>query len=126
MTPSFRHSAHSARESRHGDVARQDSAKGRAAAAGSGDFDTIAAMALHDEIIDLLRRDPAFREELRRQLLTDEVLGLPAAVRELVEAQRRTDDRLERLIEQVQRQGVQLRHRGDQIERQGNQIERQG
>jgi hypothetical protein len=108
MTPSFRHSAHSARESRHGDVARQDSAKGRAAAAGSGDFDTIAAMALHDEIIDLLRRDPAFREELRRQLLTEEVLGLPAVVRELVEAQRRTEERLDRLIEQVQRQGEQI------------------
>ena len=74
-------------------------------------------MALQDEMLDLLRRDPAFREELRRQLLTDEVLGLPALVRELVEAQRRTEERIDRLAEQIQRQGEQIQRQGEQIQR---------
>jgi len=65
-------------------------------------------MALPDEILDLLRRDPAFREELRRQLLTEDLLGLPALVRELVEAQRRTEQRVEQLGEHVLPQGEQV------------------
>jgi predicted ribosome quality control (RQC) complex YloA/Tae2 family protein len=89
-------------------------------------LDTIALMAVQDEMLDLLRRDPAFREELRRQLLTDEVLGLPALVRELVEAQRRTGERIDRLAEQIQRQAEQIQRQAEQIQRQAEQIQRQG
>jgi len=40
---------------------------------------------------------PEWREELRCLLLTDELLRLPELVRELIEAQRRTEERLEAL-----------------------------
>lgn len=40
---------------------------------------------------------PEWRSELRRLLLSDELLTLPQAVRELVEAQQRAEERLQRL-----------------------------
>ena len=35
------------------------------------------------DILDALEQDPALREQLRRHILTDELLQLPAAVHEL-------------------------------------------
>ena len=60
------------------------------------------------DLIRLLRENPEFREEVRRYVLTEELLSLPAVVRELAghvaalaEAQRRTEERLDRLEERV-------------------------
>jgi hypothetical protein len=83
-------------------------------------------MALQDEMLALLRRDPAFREELRRQLLTDELLGLPALVRELVETQRRAEERFDRLVERIDHLAEQIRTQGEEIRMQGEQIRMQG
>ncbi|RCK76906.1 MAG: hypothetical protein ANABAC_3331 [Anaerolineae bacterium] len=47
--------------------------------------------------IDTLYRHPEWRQELRRLVLTDEILELPQLVRELAEAQKRTDERVGRL-----------------------------
>lgn len=49
------------------------------------------------ELVRLLVEHPEWRLELQRLLLPDDYLTLPAAMRELAEAQRRTEERLERL-----------------------------
>lgn len=64
---------------------------------------------LRDDMLRLIRSDNGFREELRRELLTDELLGLPAQVAALVQAQRRTEARLEQLAEAQQRTVEQIR-----------------
>ena len=53
------------------------------------------------ELIKILEEHPEWREELRRLILTDELLKLPELVRELAEAQRRTEERLESLAARV-------------------------
>ncbi|MFN3476331.1 MAG: hypothetical protein ACK4Z6_02080 [Candidatus Methylomirabilales bacterium] len=58
-------------------------------------------MAIREEFLELLRKDLAFREEVRRQLLTEELLTLPGLVRELVEAQHRTEEQLRMLTQEV-------------------------
>ncbi len=47
-----------------------------------------------DDFKRLLVKHPEWRTELRQLILTDELLSLPALVRELVEAQKRTEERL--------------------------------
>lgn len=77
-------------------------------------------MKAKSSFIQRLRRDPDFREEVRRLILTDELLALPARVEslraemyeefrrvwevigQLVEAQRRTEARLESLAARVE------------------------
>ena len=76
-------------------------------------------MTIREEVLNLLRTDVALREEVRRQVLTEEVLALPALVRELAEAQHHTE-------EQVQRQGEQIRWQGEQIQQLGEQIQQLG
>jgi hypothetical protein len=68
----------------------------------------------HD-IIRLLEEHPEWRADLRRVLLTDELLELPrhlaqlaAQMRELVEAQRRTETQLAMLTDSVRRMGDDL------------------
>lgn len=51
----------------------------------------------YHDLIQLLSEHPEWREELRRTLLTDDFLALPGIVRELAEAQKRTEERLTRL-----------------------------
>jgi hypothetical protein len=46
-------------------------------------------MTSREEVLNLLHIDVVLREEVRRQVLAEDVLGLPAFVRALVEAQRR-------------------------------------
>ena len=58
----------------------------------------------HD-LLRLLQERPEWREELRRVLLTDEILGLPEAVRELAEAQKRTEESLRALTARVEELG---------------------
>jgi len=41
---------------------------------------------VREEFLDLLRMEPAFREEVRRQLLTDDLLGLPGRFTSLTES----------------------------------------
>jgi hypothetical protein len=54
------------------------------------------------DLVELLEQHPEWRAELRRLVLTEELLALPQAVRELVDAQQRTAQRLERLEATVQ------------------------
>jgi phage shock protein A len=59
------------------------------------------------DLIRLLAQRPEWRAELRRHVLSDELLELPAIVRQLadqlVEAQARTDQRLERVESVLER-----------------------
>ncbi|BCX03309.1 MAG: hypothetical protein KatS3mg053_1247 [Candidatus Roseilinea sp.] len=65
------------------------------------------------EWISALYEHPEWREELRRLVLTDEILTLPAIVRELAEAQRRTEQRVEELAE-AQRELAEAQRRTEQ------------
>ncbi len=53
-------------------------------------------------IIRQMEADPALRAQLRAVLLSEEVLGLPATIRGLAEAQARTEARLEQLAARVE------------------------
>lgn len=56
----------------------------------------------HD-LVRLLEQHPEWRAELRRLLLSEELLSLPDLVKELTEAQRRTEARLAELAEAQRR-----------------------
>ncbi|MDW8029327.1 MAG: hypothetical protein RMK94_13145 [Armatimonadota bacterium] len=79
---------------------------------------------MREQILELLRTDPGFREEVRRLILTEDLLALPSKVDQLVEAvrelaeiqrqqaeqiraladaQKRTEERLEALAEAQKR-----------------------
>ncbi len=78
----------------------------------------------HD-LVQALHEHPEWREELRRLVLTQELLTLPQLVREIgeqlrlsAEAQRRTDERLEQLtarVDQLTARVDQLTARVDQL-----------
>jgi hypothetical protein len=53
------------------------------------------------DLIQLLRDHPEWRDELRPVILGDDFNRLPDAIRELVEAQRRTEQHVEALAERV-------------------------
>lgn len=53
------------------------------------------------DLLQLLAEHPDWREELRRALLSDDFLALPQIVRELTEAQKRSEERLTRLEQTV-------------------------
>jgi hypothetical protein len=53
------------------------------------------------DLVRLLQEHPEWRAELRRLLLTDELLALPELVRELADVQRRTEERLLILTERI-------------------------
>jgi hypothetical protein len=55
-----------------------------------------------DDLIKQLRQHPEWRDALRREIFTDELLALPQIVRELAEAQKRTEERLESLTARVE------------------------
>jgi hypothetical protein len=55
----------------------------------------------HD-LIELLAQHPEWRAELRRYVLSDDLLALPDLVRQLIEAQTRAEARLDRLESAVQ------------------------
>ena len=56
----------------------------------------------YHDLTQLLREPPEWRDELRRLLLSDELLALPEIVRELAKAQQRTEERLDALVEAQQ------------------------
>ena len=53
------------------------------------------------DIVRIIEQHPEWRAELRRLVLTEELLTLPALVRELVEAQKRTEEHLGVLEERM-------------------------
>jgi hypothetical protein len=74
------------------------------------------------DLIDLLEQHPEWRAELRRHVLSDDLLELPALVRQLVDAQARAEARLEGVEERLEgvegrldRVEATLRHHTDQL-----------
>ena len=53
------------------------------------------------DLIQILEQHPEWRAELRRLVLTEELLTLPQTVRELAEAQRRTEERVQQLAQHI-------------------------
>jgi hypothetical protein len=51
------------------------------------------------DLVRILEERPEWRAELRRLVLTDEILTLPELVRNLIEAQRRTEEQVAALVE---------------------------
>ncbi|MBI3978734.1 MAG: hypothetical protein HY331_11175 [Chloroflexi bacterium] len=60
------------------------------------------------DLLRLLEQHPEWRAEIRRQVLTEDLLELPALVRELVAAQRRTDERLAELTRRTDERLAEL------------------
>ncbi len=56
----------------------------------------------YQDLVQLLMENPQWRIELRQLLLGDDFLALPAIVRDLAEAQLRTEERLEALAQRVE------------------------
>jgi len=69
---------------------------------------------LHD-LVRLLTEHPEWQAELRRLLLTDELLELPSLVRQLVEVQQRTEEQLASLTEAQKRSEEAHRRTEEQI-----------
>lgn len=72
-------------------------------------------MTLREQFLELLRTDPAFREEVRRLVLTEELLALPQkidklvqTVQELVEAQRQHSELLRQHSETLRKHSEQI------------------
>jgi len=62
----------------------------------------------YHDLVRLLSEHPEWQAELRRLLLADDFLELPRIVRELAEAQRRTEARVEELAEAQKRTEARL------------------
>src|ERR671931_1169791 len=61
----------------------------------------------HD-LVALLTQHPEWRAELRRLVLTEELLALPQIVHDLAEAQQRTEQQVAQLVEAQQRTERQI------------------
>jgi hypothetical protein len=68
----------------------------------------------HD-LVELLEQHPEWRAELRRLVLTEELLALPQLVRELVEAQQRTEQRLEGTEQRLERLEATVQAQADTL-----------
>ncbi|RMG53484.1 MAG: hypothetical protein D6723_07010, partial [Acidobacteria bacterium] len=69
------------------------------------------------DLLRLLTEHPEWRSELRRLLLTEELLALPETVRELVRIQKRTEERVEALAEAQRRTEERVEALEKQMER---------
>ncbi|MDW8279420.1 MAG: hypothetical protein RMJ85_15480, partial [Anaerolineales bacterium] len=67
----------------------------------------------YHDLMRLLYQHPEWQQELRQLLLTKDILELPVVVRELAEAQRRTEQRVEELA-QAQRELAEAQRRTEQ------------
>lgn len=79
----------------------------------------------HD-LVEILTQHPAWRAELRRLVLTEELLALPQIVHDLAEAQQRTAQHIAQLIQQVaqlMQQVAQLVEAQRRTERQINRLQ---
>ena len=70
------------------------------------------------KFLELLDRDPAFREEVRRKLLTDELLALPERVERLRLEIHKEFERVWRAIQENNRQIAALTERMERVETQ--------
>jgi len=70
------------------------------------------------DLVRIVEEHPEWRSELRRLLLTEELLSLPQVVRELAEAQRRTEEELHTLAGRVD----QLAQRVDDLTQRVNDL----
>ena len=78
----------------------------------------------HD-LVRLLEQHPEWRAELRRLVLTEDELGLSAALRQLAEAQARTEEGLARLAERLDQHAVRTDERFDQIDERFGRVDEQ-
>ena len=77
------------------------------------------------DILDALERDPALRDALRRHILSDELLQLPAAFAAFVEAQRDFNERVDTFIETQTKQTEELTRQTEELARQTGELARQ-
>jgi len=87
---------------------------------------------MREQFLELLRTDPEFREEVRRLVLTDELLALPskfdqlvAVVRELAEIQRQQSEQIRSLMEAQKRTEEQVRVLAEAQRRTEEQLQQQ-
>ena len=76
------------------------------------------------DLVQILEQHPEWRAELRRLVLTEDLLTLPQIVRELVEAQRRTEERVNQLTQQVEQLTHQVERLVEVQLRMGTDVER--
>ena len=76
------------------------------------------------DLVQILEQHPEWRAELRRLVLTEELLTLPQIVRELVEAQHRTEERVNQLTHQVEQLTQQVERLVEVQLRMGTDVER--
>ena len=76
----------------------------------------------HD-LVRLLEQHPEWRAELRRLVLTEDELGLSAALRQLAEAQARTEEALVRLAERLDGHIARTDERFDRVDERFDQID---
>lgn len=76
------------------------------------------------DLVQILEQHPEWRAELRRLVLTEELLTLPQIVRELFEAQRPTEERVNQLIQQVEQLTNQVERLVEVQLRMGTDVER--
>jgi len=76
----------------------------------------------HD-LIHLLEEHPQWRAELRRLLLTDEVLDLPQIVRDLAEAQRETERRIQSLTDRIEALANRVQDLTDRLDALARQVQ---
>lgn len=69
----------------------------------------------YHDLVKLLAAQPEWQADLRRLLLSEDFLALPSIVRELAEAQKRTEQRLERLEAVVQELAECQKRMGDDV-----------
>ncbi len=75
------------------------------------------------DLVRLLEQQPEWRAELRRLVLTDEVLALPQTVQSLAEAQRRTEEQLAALTQRVDALAEAQRRTEEQLAALGRRID---
>lgn len=71
----------------------------------------------YQDLVALLKQHPEWQDELRRLLLHEDFLQLPQIVRELAEAQQRTERRIEELAEAQRRSEERLTRLEERLER---------
>jgi hypothetical protein len=67
-----------------------------------------------NDLLRILRERPEWLAEVRRVVLTEELLALPTLVRELTEAQRRTDERMAEFEQRMERRMAEFEQRMEQ------------
>jgi len=69
------------------------------------------------DLLQLLEQHPTWRAELRRWVLTEELLALPQTVRELAEIQRRTEEHIRRTEEHMAQLAVRMDEQAQRFDR---------